>query len=97
MVDEVRSVETTDVRDRRRPGRVEYDDQHLIDMLRHSVAGGGATRATNIDGWLEESDDVVDQPAWSDRTILSVTTGLTVLAIVMWTTIAWALWRTFFG
>jgi hypothetical protein len=93
MVEEVRSADTTHVRDRRRPGRIEYGNQDLVAMLRYPVAGG----RSNIDGWVEENDEVVDQPAWSDRTILSVTAGLTVLAVIMWTTIALALWRALFG
>jgi hypothetical protein len=84
MVEEVHSADTTNVHDRRRPGRIEYDNQHLVAILRRPVGNGG-------------SDDVVDQPTWSDRKVLGLLTGLTVLAVIMWTAIAFALWRAFFG
>jgi hypothetical protein len=97
MVEEVYSADTTNIHDRRRPGRIEYGNQHLLAILRSPVGGGGSAGTTNIDGWVEENDDVVSDPTWSDRTILSVLTGLTVLAVIMWTTIALAIWRAFSG
>jgi hypothetical protein len=97
MVEEVHSADTTNIHDRRRPGRIEYGNQHLVAILRRPVGGDDSAGTTNIDGLVEENDDAVNHPTWSDRTILSVLTGLTVLAVIMWTTIALALWRAFFG
>ena len=84
MVEEVHSADTTNVHDRRRPGRIDYGNQHLVTILRRPVGNIG-------------SDDLVDHTTWSDRKVLGVLTCLTVLAVIMWTAIALALWRAFFG
>jgi hypothetical protein len=89
-VGEVSSAEETVTRtDRRRPGRVDYENPHLVDLLRH--AGGDAHAGGAVDEQPEApAEAYVDGLAPARGLLLG-----TLIGAAAWIVIGLAIWLLF--